>query len=81
MIDAKRLTAFLDSRTEYRSEGNPRRRRRYVNGVVIDQDTDARIIRRWRSTITNVTPPAAERLLARVGLTPDDFHRWTTVNP
>lgn len=66
------LVALLDQHTTYELGGYPSRKRRLINGVVIDQDTDARVIRRWRSgRIEGVTKAAAERLLGKVNLTTD----------
>lgn len=66
------LVALLDSHTTYELGGTPRRKRRLINGVALDQDTDARIIRRWRSgQIEGVTKAAAERMLGKVGLSTD----------
>jgi hypothetical protein len=77
-IDAKVLVAFIDSHTEYRTDGNPRRRRRHINGVCLEQDNGARIIRRWRSQIEGVTPQAADRLLEQCKLSLNDLASWAT---
>ena len=75
-VDAKVLVDFLDAHSVYRTDGNPCRRRRYVNGVCLDQDNSARIIRRWRNKIEGVTPQAAARLLKQVNLSLDDLASW-----
>jgi len=75
--DARTFVAFLDSETEYILDGVPARLRRSINFTPIDQDTDARSIRRWRSgRVAGVTKPAAERLLMKVGLTLGDYTAW-----
>lgn len=71
-LDAKLLVEFIDLHTTYRTDGNPKRKRRYLNGAFVS-DIDARVIRRWRNTAEGVTPAAAERLLAKCGLTLDLF--------
>ncbi|MGZ6854890.1 MAG: hypothetical protein ACXVGC_12650 [Mycobacteriaceae bacterium] len=75
-VDAKVLVAFIDAHSEYRVDGNPRRRRHYINGVCLDQDNSARIIRRWRTKIEGVTPQAADRLLEQVNLSLNDLASW-----
>lgn len=75
-VDAKVLVAFLDAHSEYRIDGNPRRRRHYINDVCLDQDNSARIIRRWRTKITGVTPQAADRLLKQCNLSLQDLATW-----
>ena len=65
------LVAFLDSWSEYRVSGHPRRNRLYINGTPIT-DHDARMIRRWRSgTIAGVTLKTTRTLLDRYSLTYD----------
>jgi hypothetical protein len=71
-------STFIDSHTDYRTDGNPRRRRRHINGVCLEQDNGARIIRRWRSQIEGVTPQAADRLLAQCKLSLNDLASWAT---
>lgn len=75
-LDAKVLVDFIDAHTVYRTDGNPTRRRRYVNGVCLHQDNAARIIRRWRSKIEGVTPQAADRLLEQCNLSLNDLASW-----
>jgi hypothetical protein len=67
-LDAKLLVEFIDLHTTYRTDGNPKRKRRYLNGTFVS-DIDARIIRRWRNTAEGVTPAAAKRVLTKYGLT------------
>lgn len=75
-VDAKVLVDFIDAHTEYRSDGNPVRYRRYINGVCLHQDNSARVIRRWRSKIEGVTPQAADRLLEQCNLSLNDLATW-----
>lgn len=75
-VDSKVLVDFIDHHTTYRTDGNPRRKRRFINGVCLHQDNGARIIRRWRSKIEGVTPQAADRLLEQCNLTLDDLSSW-----
>lgn len=79
-INAAVLVKFLDAHSEYRVDGNPRRRRHYINGVCLDQNIDARMIRRWRTRTQGITPASAQRMLARVGLDLQDFARWSFLN-
>lgn len=79
-LDPKLLVEFIDLHTEHRTDGNPRRRRRYLNGVCLDQDTDARVIRRWRTKTEGVTPAAAERLLAKANLTLLALELWAEIH-
>lgn len=79
-IDAVVLVDFLDYHAEYRVDGNPRRKRKYINGVCLDQDGGSRIIRRWRSSIQGVTPQAADRLLEQVGLDLNALVDWSAQN-
>lgn len=54
----------------------PRRKRLCINGIPVS-DTDARMIRRWRSgKIEGITVEAAAALLRRYGKTPFQFAAW-----
>lgn len=75
-INPEALVAFIDEHTEYRTDGFPRRKRRYINGKPQTAD-HARIIRRWRSGgIVGVTVQAANDLLAAYNLRLDRFSVW-----
>lgn len=78
-IDAQTLVAYLDTYSRYVTGGNPRRSRLSINGYAPDQDTDVRIIRRWR-TQSSVTVPAAERMLAKCGLSLASYIGWAQVH-
>jgi hypothetical protein len=75
-LDAKLLVEFIDLHTTYRTDGNPKRKRRYLNGTFVNE-VDARIIRRWRNTAEGVTPAAADRLLSKANLRVTSFVMWT----
>jgi hypothetical protein len=71
--DPAALVAFLDERSTYRTGGHPCRLRKYINGRVIDE-TDARMIRRWRKgDIKAVTTASATALLRRFKINPKEF--------
>ncbi len=67
------LVEFLDTRSEHRVDGVPRRHRKYINGVTVSE-TDARMIRRWRKgQIRGVTESSAHALLRRHNINPREF--------
>lgn len=73
------LVAYLDEHTTYALEDS--RRKRFINGHTLDQDTGARIIRRWRSgSYEGVTKAAAERMLSSVGLSLASFEDWAAAH-
>lgn len=67
-LEPARLVELIDRHSEYVVSGHPRRRRLCINGIPIT-DTDARMIRRWRTgTIKGVTLKSADALLERYDL-------------
>lgn len=75
------VVRYLDDNSEYILSGEPTRRRRCINGIPVDPDTDARVIRRWRSgQIEGVTRKAADRLLTKFGLSAHDLELWSYEN-
>lgn len=79
--DPATLVAYLDAQTDYVTQGEPTRTRRVIGLVPVDPDTDARVIRRWRSgVIEGVTKAAAARLLEKFGLTTDTYEWWAYAN-
>lgn len=77
-IDGPLLVSYIDFHSEYRLDGHPRRKRKLVNGRAQSSETDARMIRRWRTGGT-VSRPTAEQLLGRYGLAIEDFAYWCEV--
>lgn len=70
------LVAYLDSHSTHNLGGFPQRRRHAINGTWVDSH-DARIIRRWRSGVTEgVTLKAASDLLDHYDLTLHTFESW-----
>jgi hypothetical protein len=73
--DPAALVAFLDERSTHVTGGHPVRERKYINGEPVNE-TDARMIRRWRKgDIKQVTDDAARRLLRRFKINPKEFTR------
>lgn len=74
VFPAERLIEILDRYTTYRTDGHPVRTRKYINGVLV-QESDARMIRRWRSGgVVSVTNSTARRLLRRYKLDPKEYY-------
>ena len=72
-IDPAELVAFLDERSDHVTGGHPRRLRKFINGHPVDE-TDARMIRRWRKgDIKGVTEASAKALLRRFKINPREF--------
>lgn len=79
-LDTAALTDFLEHHSEYKVGGSPVRRRRTINGRSVHPDIDARIIRRWKAAPNGTaTRKSATRLLAKYGLTLEDFAYWCEV--
>lgn len=77
-IDPETFISFIDTNTAVVTGGSPRRTRRLLNGIIVDQSNDGRMIRRWRSgTIEGITQPSAESFLSRYDLTLQDFVLWS----
>ena len=75
-LDPALLLRFIDSKTEFRVEGHPARRRKFVNGFPLASTTDSRTLRRWRSRGGTVSVQSARRLLAHYRLDLDQFKYW-----
>jgi hypothetical protein len=68
---------YITSLESYRMDDRaPRRRRLCINGIPVSE-TDARMIRRWRTgKIEGITVEAAAALLRRYDKTPFQFAAW-----
>lgn len=73
------LTRFIESKTELRFEGTPRRGRKYINGFPMESSTDSRTFRRWRTSVGTVTKASAARLFINYGLDLEQYAYWCRV--
>lgn len=79
--DPQILVQYLDAHADYLETGSPVRRKRVINRVPVEADTDARVIRRWRSgAIEGVTRKAADKLLTKFNLSTDGLEMWAYEN-
>lgn len=74
-IPGKTLARFFYSHEEYKVDGVPRKKRRYINNIPVVHDTDGRILRRWEEGAL-VTRKGAERMLAKFNLSLDGYELW-----
>lgn len=69
-LHAFTVVAFLETLTHKDSRG-----RRYLNAIRLEENTDARTIRRWWSADT-ITPKSCISLLSRYDIRPEQLQRW-----
>jgi len=75
-FDPDHFEAYLAGKSSYVTDGTPRRRRLCINGTPVSE-SDARMIRRWRTgQIEGITIEAGAALLRRYGLTPRQYAAW-----
>lgn len=78
-LDPELLVRYLDSKTEMRVGGHPRRARKFINGFPLVSTTDSRTIRRWRTGERTVSRQSAQRLLVHYRLDLQQFQHWCTL--
>lgn len=75
-FDPAVVVAFLDVHTTVKTDGVPRRKRRYINGLEVRKDNEARVIRRWRNHAEGATLQGVARLLLTFDLTVPQLVTW-----